>query len=501
MCPITETTPSSDDMHALYPLSAATNWPSDYNLPSRPPRRGNSTVRCVPDGSEAIWTEDLKIALIEALQIYPPMGRHRMRNPHSDGNHQDGHPSSLGRCQLIQAYMKQKTGKTRTRKQISSRLQRLRRLHNGEPKMMELLRVVAEPPDYSALMGPPAGRAATPTQSSINSSRISSPSTDLELQAVEPSASEDGSVPRAHDDHSWQGDLRQDNLAGFSTSLDRHLSSNCAAPSMSRRRFDSALPMLSRQVQLPLASDYLHPPALYNGYLGQSSALYSAPEQLSFHSLLPGSGEGNWNPITPVDQVAHTPNEPPEISRSVRRGYSRVHFLEKGAGYFHIPDTAATATFQEQGAARSSVPFIPTRTSPLHPSRVPNDSFPPSPMIGFPGQAGTQFLESSPRGVFDDILRGHVAHSPYLSHLAPQLPRRLSYSEALRVASSSSSIASRSPLPTVQRFGDAVSHSFAPQELASPALIKSSSPSDLSYGSNDSSLGSHNNISPSDSSP
>ena len=72
----------------------------------------------------------LKIAdLFLALNIYPPMGRQRIRPVHDGG---ESH-TSLGRCQLIQQYLIQKTGKNRTRKQISSRIQRLRRTHQDDP--------------------------------------------------------------------------------------------------------------------------------------------------------------------------------------------------------------------------------------------------------------------------------------------------------------------------------------------------------------------------------
>ena len=60
------------------------------------------------------------------------MGRQRVRPMH-DGC--ESH-TSLGRCQLIQQYLKQRTGKNRTRKQISSRIQRLRRMHQDDPASM-----------------------------------------------------------------------------------------------------------------------------------------------------------------------------------------------------------------------------------------------------------------------------------------------------------------------------------------------------------------------------
>ena len=64
-----------------------------------------------------------------ALTIYPPMGRQRIRPVHDGG----ASHTSLGRCQLIQQYLMQKTGKNRTRKQISSRIQRLRHMHQDDP--------------------------------------------------------------------------------------------------------------------------------------------------------------------------------------------------------------------------------------------------------------------------------------------------------------------------------------------------------------------------------
>lgn len=55
------------------------------------------------------------------VTVYSPKGQ-----PSEFGN--------VGRCQLIQEYILKKTGKLRTRKQVASRLQRLRQTHKDDPR-------------------------------------------------------------------------------------------------------------------------------------------------------------------------------------------------------------------------------------------------------------------------------------------------------------------------------------------------------------------------------
>jgi len=62
------------------------------------------------------------------------MGRQRLRCPQTEDSDTSNRPASLGRCQLIQQFLKQRTGKTRSRKQIASRLQRLRQSHKDDPR-------------------------------------------------------------------------------------------------------------------------------------------------------------------------------------------------------------------------------------------------------------------------------------------------------------------------------------------------------------------------------
>ena len=64
---------------------------------------------------EIVWTKDLMQHLKEGLSIWAPCGRKKMKMPN--------HNRLMGRNELISHYILSKTGKYRSRKQISSKLQ------------------------------------------------------------------------------------------------------------------------------------------------------------------------------------------------------------------------------------------------------------------------------------------------------------------------------------------------------------------------------------------
>lgn len=93
---------------------------------------------CNVADAASIWSSDVEEAFMEALRRIPHVGRRKITV--------QGRP--CGRNELISEYIQRKTGKIRTRKQVSSHIQVLKHLLRDDPEFMEL--VVETPSERQA---------------------------------------------------------------------------------------------------------------------------------------------------------------------------------------------------------------------------------------------------------------------------------------------------------------------------------------------------------------
>jgi hypothetical protein len=239
-------------------------------------------------------------------------------------------------------------------------------------------------------------------------------------------------------------------------------------PSLSRRRMASNIPDLRFQLGLP-------PGPLFSftnsgcdfdasSISVETGSFSLAGNQFPYLSCHDHSAE----PITPIDQIIHTPDLPPQVLRCDKRSAYQSRCAEKD-GLFS-QSVAGVPPLSPYGPYPSShllaaAEYSSSKPNPFHMSRAQNYSFPSSPLASF--HAGVQSASSClvPESCQD------ATQAQEITHLA-QLPRRLSYPCDARLLDLGLSLRMTSAAYSYASEENNMASTLGSSELAPPAVIR-----------------------------
>ena len=243
------------------------------------------------------------------------------------------------------------------------------------------------------------------------------------------------------------------------------------AQSLSRRRTTSNIPGLRFQLDLPTGSQFsLTDPG--HDFEASTVSIETGSLSLAGNQFpYPGCHGHSAEPITPIDQIMHTPDLPPQELRCDKRSAYQLGCAEKDDLYSQSTTCVPSLNLYDLYPSSHLFAAVDSsnKPSPFHASRAQNYSFPSSPLAPF--QAGVRSASSClvPLG---PVGRQDATWTQDITHLA-QLPRRLSYpdDDARSLDSGLSLRMTSAVYPLASKENDAAG-TFGSLELASPAVIR-----------------------------
>ena len=256
--------------------------------------------------------------------------------------------------------------------------------------------------------------------------------------------------------------------------------------SLSRRRMASNVPTFRFPLDLPAGPQFSFPDSDY-GFDASTQSVETGSVSLAGSQFPYVSCHGHSaDPITPIDQIIHTPEFPPQVLRCDKRTAYRSPCTEND-GVFSQPVACVPSLSpydHHPGPHLAAVAdYTSSKPGLFHMSQAQHYSFPSSPLASF--HAGVQ--NTSPCLVpLESERRQNAPQEQDFTHLV-HLPRRLSYhydSEML-----DSGLYLRMPsaaYPCLPEEGN-IGNTLGRLELASPAVIRPFFASDFPCPSSNSS--------------
>lgn len=241
-------------------------------------------------------------------------------------------------------------------------------------------------------------------------------------------------------------------------------------PSLSRRRTASNISDLHFQLGLPPGpqvsftdSDHDFEASTISVGTGSFSLAGNQFPYLNCH-------DHSADPITPVDQIIHTPDLPPQVLRCDKRSVYQSWCTEKDGLFSQL--VACVPPLSPYDPYPSShlfatAEYSSSKPNPFHTSRAQNRFFPSSPLASFHAgvQSASCLVPLGAEGCQDATQAQDVTH-------LSQLPRRLSYPCDAQLLDSGLSSRMTSTAYSYASEENNMASALGSSELASPAVIR-----------------------------